>query len=50
MVTDILLKKKLEATLKYRRLSIMIFRESSVPWVLRLYKSRSSNRQKTRDG
>jgi hypothetical protein len=49
-IPDILRKIVSEVTVKYHQFSTTTFRETSVPWVLRLYKNISSNRQKTRDG
>jgi hypothetical protein len=50
VAADFLRKSKLAVTPKYHQLSTMIFRETSVQWVLRLFKSGSSNKQETRDG
>lgn len=49
-ITDTLRKSLSEVTLKYHQFSTTTFRETSAPWVLRLYKNMSLNRQKTRDG
>jgi hypothetical protein len=50
VVADIPPRSKSVVTPKYHRLSTMIFREKFAQWVLKLFNSRSSNRQKTMVG
>jgi hypothetical protein len=40
-ISDILRKIMSEVTVKYHQFSTTTFRETSVPWVLRLYKNMS---------
>jgi hypothetical protein len=49
-IADILRKSMSEVNPKYHQSSTTTFMETSAPWVLRLYKNMSFNRQKTRDG